>query len=86
MLNPQPAVIAELIRAGARVEETDGSGKTPLMLAARFTTNPLVVTTLLAAGADRRRKSPAGMTARDFAAVNHSLAGTPQLRALAALK
>ncbi len=57
-------------------------GLTPLMWAALFTTSPAVIDLLLDAGADRDARTTGGATARDCAALNPRLQGTPELAAL----
>lgn len=68
-----PIIIQEAIDAGAKVDEIDKDGCTPLMLAAIWNDNPDVITTLVKAGAkldDRNNKDGAnkGMTPLMYAA------------------
>ena len=63
-----PQMTKTLLEAGARVNEKDIRGMTPLMLAVSSETqNPEVVRLLLAAHADVNAKSEAGETALDWA-------------------
>jgi ankyrin repeat protein len=75
-LNRDPIVITVLIEAGAKVNDRDSDGVTPVMIAARANRNPAVITALLKGGADGAEKSGSGKTAFDYAASNESLRET----------
>jgi len=74
--NKNPDVITTLLNAGARLDDRDKNGMTPLMYAAKYNENPDVITTLLNAGADAKAKSIEGKTAFDYAQNNHKIKGT----------
>lgn len=74
--NPNPEVIAVLLKAGADVNMKDANGCTPLLWAAWGNQNPEVITTLLEAGADARAKNNQGKTAFDNAQANEKLRDT----------
>lgn len=57
-----PAVINELLEAGADIKAMDGAGGTVLMWAAEFNSNPEIVQTLLSAGADVNVQDNQGQT------------------------
>ncbi len=63
------ARVRELLRAGAAVDSADGSGRTPLMLAARAG-SPELVRLMLASRAQIDAVDTAGWTALMYAAVN----------------
>ncbi|MDD7200678.1 MAG: ankyrin repeat domain-containing protein [Sphaerochaetaceae bacterium] len=69
-----PEVVKELLDAGAFVNQTDRSGATPLMYAARYNQNPEVLSTLIAAGADIDKVSLFGENALSNAAENDNIA------------
>jgi ankyrin repeat protein len=87
--NGDPAVIAALLRGGARLETRDKLGWTLLIYAAKcnpsldVTTallyaawvgqNTAIATALLAAGADAKARSTAGRTLREYAEDNPAL-------------
>lgn len=58
-----PEQVQAAIDAGAKVNDHDEFGRTPLMLAAAKNNNPDVITTLLNAGADAKAKDIEGKTA-----------------------
>ncbi len=62
--------------AGARINDRDDTGWTPLMYAARYTYNSEIITTLLDAGADGKARDEDGKTAFDLAKENEYLKGT----------
>lgn len=62
-LNPNPEVIAVLLKAGAHVNARVAGGMTPLMWAAARNRNPEVFTTLLNASAEVNAQDANGMTA-----------------------
>jgi hypothetical protein len=57
-------------------------GSAQQVLAARFAANPVVVTVLLDAGADRNAHSTGGLRAADFALANECLEGSAAAAAL----
>jgi beta-lactamase regulating signal transducer with metallopeptidase domain len=71
--NHNPAVVAALARAGAPVDQPDGEGRTPLMVAVSFR-NIAVIPALLRAGADGGKVSIIGKTA--FELLDPRLKGT----------
>jgi ankyrin repeat protein len=72
--NKNLEVITTLLKAGAKLDDRDDTGQTPLMNAAQFNT-PEVITTLLEAGADGKVKDNDGKTAFDCAKDNTKLKG-----------
>jgi ankyrin repeat protein len=74
--NENPAVITTLLNAGAKLDDRDKNGMTPLMHAAWINMNPDVITTLLNAGANAKAKSNEGKTAFDYAQNNTKIKGT----------
>jgi ankyrin repeat protein len=66
------AAIAALLKAGARVDGADSSGKTPLMVAA-WNGHKAAVDALVAAGADVRHVDNDGNTALHYASMNGHL-------------
>jgi ankyrin repeat protein len=63
-----PEVVKALLDAGAKVNDADIRGMTPLQFAVSSEVqNPAVVKTLLKAGADVNARSTAGETALDWA-------------------
>ena len=76
-----PEVISILLKAGAKLDDKDPSGRTPLMWAAWQNHNPKVVMVLLNAGADGKLKCD-DKTAFDYAAGNDKLQGTDAYEAL----
>ena len=60
--NPDPAVIAVLLRAGADLNAREWLGRTPLHEAAWLNDNPAVITALVAVGADVNTRDDSGMT------------------------
>ena len=71
-------VVEVLVRAGADLEQTDGSGLTPLHAAARWT--PAAYPLLLRLGADPNARDADGRTPLDYAVANRSLEGLPGVR------
>ena len=63
---PNPEVLELLIRQGANIEGRSPNGTTPLMMAARYGSEPNV-DRLLAAKAEIRASNEQGLTAVDFA-------------------
>jgi uncharacterized protein len=80
--NPNPLVIAALLRAGARINAKDIIDRTPLMHAAEHTTNPHIIHALLDAGADPTLTTTYGDTALSYARDNPALKGTDALTRL----
>ena len=74
MNNPDSEVVDMLIEAGAE-DITDNSGRTALMLAARWN-NAQVVKALLDAGANTLLRDNEGKSALDYAQENDKLKGT----------
>lgn len=74
--NPNPEMIAVLLKAGARINARAAGGMTPLMWAVARNRNPDVVTALLDAGADAKAKDGQGRTALDYARKNAGLKDT----------
>lgn len=71
-------VVEALVRAGADLEETDGSGLTALHAAARW--SPAAFPLLMRAGADPDVRDAEGTTPLDYALENRSLEGLPEVR------
>ncbi len=67
-----------LVRAGADLQQADGSGLTPLHAAARWT--PAAFPLLLRLGADPDVRDADGKTPMDYALENRSLEGLPEVR------
>lgn len=63
--SPNLDVLIVLLAAGVNINEQDSEGKTSLMKAARYDTNPLIINLLLSAGADPRIRDHHGRTAID---------------------
>lgn len=61
--NGGPGEVREILRAGAEVDQRSPSGKTPLMHAAAFSSDPELVRVLLAAGADLNAVDQGGRSA-----------------------
>jgi ankyrin repeat protein len=72
--NPSPAVITALVQAGAKVDDRDKDGLTPLLYAAT-NSSPAVVTALMQAGANVDGKAKYGLTPLMMAAAFNE---TPQ--------
>lgn len=68
--NPNPAMVAAFIEAGANIDARNESGKTPLHYAARYNPNPAVIAALIEAGADIRARDKAGKLPFDDAKHN----------------
>ena len=81
MANENPEVISVLLKAGAKIDDKDPHGRTPLMWAAWQNHNPKVVMILLNAGADGKLKCD-DKTAFDYASDNDKLRGTDVYEAL----
>lgn len=71
-------VVEVLVRAGADLEQADGSGLTPLHAAARW--SPAAFPLLLSLGADPTARDENGKTPLDYALANRSLEGLPEVR------
>ena len=71
-------VVEVLVRAGADLELTDGSGRTALHEAAIY--NPAVFPLLLRLGADPNVRDADGRTPLDYALGNRSLQGLPEVQ------
>ena len=65
-----------MIEAGAKLDDRDKHGWTPLMAAARHNLNPEVIADLLMAVANPKLKSNGGKTAFGFAKDNKKVKGT----------
>ena len=72
------AVVEALVRAGADLGQTDGSGRTALHGAALR--NPAVFPLLLRLGADPNARDADGRTPLDYAVENRSLEGLAEVR------
>lgn len=70
-------VVEALVRAGADLEEKDGSGLTALHAAARW--SPAAFPLLMRAGADSDVRDADGNTPLDYALENRSLEGLPEV-------
>jgi serine/threonine-protein phosphatase 6 regulatory ankyrin repeat subunit A len=80
--NSNPEIIKALIKAGAKVNPSEGpAGRTPLMFALN-NANPEVIITLLKFGADAKAKDNAGRSVMDFAKWNKDLINTEAFRML----
>lgn len=79
-LGREPGMVKALIDAGALIDLADNRGRTPLMTAARVG-NAGAVRYLLAANADRSRRSPQGLNALHWA-VEGRTANADTVRAL----
>ncbi len=71
-------VVEALVRAGADLERTDGSGRTPLHAAALW--HPAVFPLLARLGADPNARDADGRTPLDYALENRSLEGLAEVR------
>ena len=71
-------VVEVLVRAGADLEQTDGSGHTALHAAARW--SPVAFPLLLRLGADPNVRDADGKTPLDYAFANRLLQGVPEVR------
>ncbi len=71
-------VVEALVRVGADLEQTDGSGRTPLHAAALW--HPAVFPLLVLLGADPNARDAEGRTPLDYALENRSLEGLPEVR------
>jgi len=71
-------VVEVLVRAGADLEQTDGSGQTALHAAARW--SPVAFPLLLRLGADPNVRDADGKTPLDYAFANRLLQGLPEVR------
>ena len=65
-----------LVDAGAGLQARDGIGRTALMRAAKWNSNPEVVLVLIDAGADGATGDWRGRTAFDHVSANEALHGT----------
>ncbi len=72
------AVAEALVRAGADLEATDGSGQTALHAAALYT--PAAFPLLLSLGANPNARDATGRTPLDYALASRSLEGLPEVR------
>jgi len=66
-----PQGIQTSLDQGGNLHARDGQGRTPLMYAAEYNQNPVVITLLLKAGADVKARDSVGMTALMYAAVKN---------------
>ena len=71
-------VVEALVRAGADLATTDGSGRTPLHAAALY--HPAIFPLLLRLGADPNARDAEGKTPLDYALGNRSLEGLLEVR------
>lgn len=72
------AVAEALVRAGANLERVDGTDRTALHIAARWT--PAAFPLLLRLGADSNARDAYGRTPWDYALRNRALEGLPEVR------
>ena len=68
-----PKAIETLLKAGADIEARARSGKTPLIVAASFSSNSAVIEALLKAGANAKAKDKGEKTAVDCAKENEKI-------------
>jgi ankyrin repeat protein len=61
-MNPNPDVILVLLRSGARINESDAEGRTPLMFAAANNRFPVVASLLIKMGARVNDQDENGLT------------------------
>lgn len=80
LFNGNPDVLAALVRAGADLELRNRKGRTALHLAAQH--NPSVFPALLALGADPTVVDDEGKTPMEYARLNRTLHGLPEVRRL----
>ena len=78
--NKRPAVVEALVHAGADLELRNRVGQTALHTAALY--NPAVFPALLALGADPAAVDVGGKTPMDYARLNKTLHGLPEVRRL----
>lgn len=65
--------VTELIKSGANVNARDKEGKTPIMFAARFCKDSIIIKILIDNGADITANSKAGMSVCCYAMLNDCL-------------
>jgi ankyrin repeat protein len=75
--NTAPGLVVSLLRAGARVNDTDDGGLTPLMYAAGYGPCAQTIAVLLRAGASARTRDYRGETALDLLRRNPLLKDSP---------
>ena len=71
-MSTRPAVIAELVNAGANLEAKGAKGWTPLHTAAMYNDNPAIVAALIDGDADLEARAEGGWTPLHLAAGNRN--------------
>ena len=77
-----PAMIIELVRLGARINQTVHNRETALMIAAQYNQNPGIITALVKLGAKPKQKSFNGKSALDFAKAENNETAIQELQSV----